>query len=188
MFSLLLKDLISDFYFHTSCVRTAKALAMLRGCAGSPEPSLVAYVISTKISRAVSNVVYRLTEGVSQTLMRIFALPFIIFLHLLKNIWSLTVIYCETSLSLSFYSICMFFVWNISRQSQAHLIYSQNVDEDTNEAPQIYCTRSSIHMMRISNFPEISLILYIERRQVSTESKGRFTDKAGVEPLPTHSF
>ena len=31
--------------FHTSCVRTAKALARLHGCAGSPEPSLVAYVI-----------------------------------------------------------------------------------------------------------------------------------------------
>ena len=37
-------------YFHTSCVRTAKALARLRRCAGSPEPSLVAYVISTIIS------------------------------------------------------------------------------------------------------------------------------------------
>ena len=37
-------------YFHTSCVRTGKALARLRGCAGSPEPSLVAYVISTIIS------------------------------------------------------------------------------------------------------------------------------------------
>ena len=37
-------------YFHTSCVRTAKALARLCGCAGSPEPSLVAYVISTNIS------------------------------------------------------------------------------------------------------------------------------------------
>ena len=34
-------------YLHTSCVRTAKALARLRGCAGSPEPSLFAYVIST---------------------------------------------------------------------------------------------------------------------------------------------
>ena len=32
-------------YFHTSCVRTAKALARLCGCAGSPQPSLVAYVI-----------------------------------------------------------------------------------------------------------------------------------------------
>ena len=31
-------------YFHTSFVRTAKALARLRGCAGSPEPSLVAYI------------------------------------------------------------------------------------------------------------------------------------------------
>ena len=43
-------------YFHTSCVRTAMALARLRGCAGSPEPSLVAYVISTIISWAGSNV------------------------------------------------------------------------------------------------------------------------------------
>ena len=42
-------------YFHTSCVRTAKALARLHGCAGSPEPSLVAYVISTIISWAGSN-------------------------------------------------------------------------------------------------------------------------------------
>ena len=41
-------------YFHISCVRTAKALARLRGCAGSPEPSLVAYVISTIISWAGS--------------------------------------------------------------------------------------------------------------------------------------
>ena len=43
--------LIGPFvYFHTSCVRTAKALTRLRECAGSPEPSLVAYVISTIIS------------------------------------------------------------------------------------------------------------------------------------------
>ena len=41
-------------YFHTSCVRTAMALARLRGCAGSPEPSLVAYVISAIISWAGS--------------------------------------------------------------------------------------------------------------------------------------
>ena len=42
-------------YFHISCVRTVKALARLRGCAGSPEPSLVAYEISTIISWAGSN-------------------------------------------------------------------------------------------------------------------------------------
>ena len=36
-------------YFHSSCVRTAKALARLRRCAGSPEPSLVAYALSTII-------------------------------------------------------------------------------------------------------------------------------------------
>ena len=41
-------------YLHTSCVRTAKALARLRGCAGLPEPSLVACVISTIISWAGS--------------------------------------------------------------------------------------------------------------------------------------
>ena len=45
-------------YFHISCVRTAKALARLRGCAGSPEPSLVAYVISTIISWALSIIDY----------------------------------------------------------------------------------------------------------------------------------
>ena len=39
-------------YFHTLCVRTAKALARMRWCAGSLEPSLVAYVISTIISWA----------------------------------------------------------------------------------------------------------------------------------------
>ena len=44
----------SFVYCHTSCMRTAKALARLRGCAGSPEPSLVAYVISTVISIAGS--------------------------------------------------------------------------------------------------------------------------------------
>ena len=41
-------------YFHTSCVQTAKGLARLRRCPSSPEPSLVAYVISTKISWAGS--------------------------------------------------------------------------------------------------------------------------------------
>ena len=41
-------------YYHTLCVRTAKALARLPGCADSPEPSLVAYVINTIISRAGS--------------------------------------------------------------------------------------------------------------------------------------
>ena len=34
-------------YFHTLCVRTAMALARLRECTGSPEPSLVAYAMST---------------------------------------------------------------------------------------------------------------------------------------------
>ena len=41
-------------YFHTSCVRTLKTLARLCGRAGSPEPSMVAYVISTIISWAGS--------------------------------------------------------------------------------------------------------------------------------------
>ena len=41
-------------YFRTSCVWTMKALVRLRECAGSPEPSLIAYVISTIISWAGS--------------------------------------------------------------------------------------------------------------------------------------
>ena len=43
-------------YFHSSCVRTAKALARLRRCARSSEPSLVALVIITIISWAGSNI------------------------------------------------------------------------------------------------------------------------------------
>ena len=39
-------------YFYSSYVRTAKALVRLRGCAGSPELSLVAYVVRTIISLA----------------------------------------------------------------------------------------------------------------------------------------
>ena len=46
-------------YFQTSCVWTAKALAWLRGSAGSPEPSLDACVISTIISWAGSNMLLR---------------------------------------------------------------------------------------------------------------------------------
>ena len=49
-------------YFSTSCVRTAKALARLRGCAGSPEPLLVANVISTIISWAGSNDLLKTTD------------------------------------------------------------------------------------------------------------------------------
>ena len=45
----------SFFYFHTLCVGAAKALARLRWCAGLPEPSLDACVISTIISWAGSN-------------------------------------------------------------------------------------------------------------------------------------
>ena len=41
-------------YYQTSCVRKVKALLRLHGCAGSPEFSLVAYVISTIISLAGS--------------------------------------------------------------------------------------------------------------------------------------
>ena len=41
-------------YFHLLRVRTAKALVRLRGCAGMPEPSLVACMISTIISWAGS--------------------------------------------------------------------------------------------------------------------------------------
>ena len=52
-------------YFHIWCVRTVKALARLGECAGSPEPLLVVYVISTIISWAGSYVlrVWRITYG-----------------------------------------------------------------------------------------------------------------------------
>ena len=44
-------------YIHTLCEPRVKALVRLWGCTGSPEPLLVAYVISTIISRAGSFVV-----------------------------------------------------------------------------------------------------------------------------------
>ena len=53
--------LMFDFwsvYFHSSCVRTVKALSRLYGCAGSPEPLLVAFVISTIISFYIFMVIF----------------------------------------------------------------------------------------------------------------------------------
>ena len=55
-------------YCHTSSVRTVKALARLRGWAGLPEPSLVAYVTSTIISWAGSLIFT--TAGVYSTTKR----------------------------------------------------------------------------------------------------------------------
>ena len=52
-------------YFHNSCVRTEKALARLRGCVGSPEPWLFAYVISTIILWAGS-ILTSTVPGVTQ--------------------------------------------------------------------------------------------------------------------------
>ena len=54
-------------YFYTSCVQTAKALARLRRCAGSPELLLVAYVVSTIISWAGSFVVMNAQECCNKT-------------------------------------------------------------------------------------------------------------------------
>ena len=48
--------ILSFSYFHTSCVRRAKALARLRGCACSPEPLLVAYVAGTISSYKLAHV------------------------------------------------------------------------------------------------------------------------------------
>ena len=42
-------------HFHALCVRTAKALVRLHECAGSPEPSLIACVISTVISHELAH-------------------------------------------------------------------------------------------------------------------------------------
>ena len=65
-------------YFHTKCVRTAKAVVRLCGCAGSPELSLVAYVISTKISWAgsfISLQIMILTTTSASTIRRGWATP-----------------------------------------------------------------------------------------------------------------
>ena len=43
-----------------TCVRTAKALARLRGCTGLPEPSLVAYVICT---HELAQLYYKIVNG-----------------------------------------------------------------------------------------------------------------------------
>ena len=37
-------------YIHTLCMRTVKAMARMRICAGSPEPSLLGYMICAEIS------------------------------------------------------------------------------------------------------------------------------------------
>ena len=39
-------------YIHTLCMRAVKAMARMRICAGSPEPSLLGYMICAKISWA----------------------------------------------------------------------------------------------------------------------------------------
>ena len=49
---------LSFLKVSTICLRTAKAQASLRLCAGSPEPSLVAYVTSTIFSCAGLNIVF----------------------------------------------------------------------------------------------------------------------------------
>ena len=38
------------FYIHTLSMRTVKAMARMRICAGSPEPSLLGYMICAEIS------------------------------------------------------------------------------------------------------------------------------------------
>ena len=45
---------VGPFVYYSSCVQTAMALARLRRCAGSPEPLLVACMISTIFSWAGS--------------------------------------------------------------------------------------------------------------------------------------
>ena len=79
-------------YFHSSCVQTAKALARLRGCAGSPEPSLVAYAVSTITSWAGSN---KKTTALFQFHGKLVSLKerehFAICCYINKGCWQLTV-------------------------------------------------------------------------------------------------
>ena len=62
-------------YFHTSCVRTVKALVRLSRCAGSLEPSLFAYVISTLISWAGSFYLTKFAECCSCVILFAFFPP-----------------------------------------------------------------------------------------------------------------
>ena len=73
--------LVGSFvYFCTSSVRTAKALARLGGCTGSPEPSLVTCVISTIISWAGSFQTGNLIQmsRISHASIKIFSLKYIL--------------------------------------------------------------------------------------------------------------
>ena len=44
-----LKVIWAFIYFNTLCMRVTKALTILCGCTDSPEPSLIAHIIGTKI-------------------------------------------------------------------------------------------------------------------------------------------
>ena len=57
-----------QFVGVNTCVRTAKVLARLRGCAGSPKPSLAAYVISITISWLAQLLLYAILK-------KLFAVP-----------------------------------------------------------------------------------------------------------------
>ena len=55
-----------DFtYFHTLCMQALKALERLHICAVSPEPSLLAYGISAKISVADSYILPEEAEWIN---------------------------------------------------------------------------------------------------------------------------
>ena len=86
-------------YFHTSCVRTAKALARLRGCTGSPEPSLVPYAISTIIAWAGSFILWKgfsaLFENEILTNCDVFKVFQILYLWaLLHSVWHMGSLKC----------------------------------------------------------------------------------------------
>ena len=92
-------------YFNTSCVRTAKALVRLRWCAGSPEPSLVAYVISTIISWAAQMMLYIMWYSCQE-----YNLLYVFVLQRIENNWrtgrhTLQRIHCRSETSKGVYCL-----------------------------------------------------------------------------------
>ena len=107
-------------YFHTSYVRTAKALARLRICAGSPEPSLVTYVISTIISWAGSNLFGKVL------------IKFILTAHFCRSASSLTLFFFFISLHDPPRNVlCLYILikhWSLTEQQYMYLGYSNAFD------------------------------------------------------------
>ena len=95
----------SFVYFHTLFVRTAKALARLRGCAVSPEHSLFAYAISTK-SHVLAHICYVIYDAnkilFTPRLARCKNSSLVLLLTVLRRcLWWFIALFCEYTVTVS---------------------------------------------------------------------------------------